>query len=455
MQDDMPLIGLYIGGVIKPKMELTLKNRGENDIVAKKSRSSNENVNSVAQSDFPKLPSPIAPPTVEELKAMQAKLEKLKKPLPKVFATYFGEDWKTQGDWYGRITSEWAVLCAMDAPRDHDIFWSQEHYRVRSFLGPHNLSSDSLRYWLHWRRTDDRRSLWNPNYAFRRQAEWDDHGEVYSMAHDGPDVWYLLDIRHEGVFEVSMYFFNKDGHQGMNRIRDYLVQVYESPQAWRGIFEDRPKFAKLAESQASKKSPLATSRVRDFWGGVHKKFVLTGPGSYFFKIDSNYSFNTILSSVMVRQVHGEPTWIAQLKKDQKEGMPNMADVLYLPPPFPEKMKSREGKQTIRLWQMLDMNQGSEAAILLQRKYRQLAYVAASRLAKNGEQETQLAKSLAWRFNMWDEEQRKEYDEIMLKGWKKYFQTKEDFRKMIGSNRKRFPTIYKEDYYDEAFYQNNH
>ncbi|MDR3111393.1 MAG: hypothetical protein LBU65_17115 [Planctomycetaceae bacterium] len=71
MPDGKPLIGLYIGSVIKPKDELRL-NKKDISKQGKKDKS-------VAKKDFPKLPSTIKPPTIEELKSMQAKLEKLSK----------------------------------------------------------------------------------------------------------------------------------------------------------------------------------------------------------------------------------------------------------------------------------------------------------------------------------------------------------------------------------------
>jgi hypothetical protein len=49
---------------------------------------------------------------------------------------------------------------------------------------------------------------------------------------DGPDMWYLLEIRNKGMFRIGMYFFNKDGHSGHNRLRDYLIEVYPSPRQW-------------------------------------------------------------------------------------------------------------------------------------------------------------------------------------------------------------------------------
>ncbi len=42
MADGMPLIALYIGGVIRPKSALTLKNESENDVAAKRRSAKNK-----------------------------------------------------------------------------------------------------------------------------------------------------------------------------------------------------------------------------------------------------------------------------------------------------------------------------------------------------------------------------------------------------------------------------
>lgn len=58
----------------------------------------------------------------------------------------------------------------------------------------------------------------------RRQAEWDDHGEAYSRTHEGPDLYCTLKVP-AVIFFLSLYDFNKDGHDGANRCRDYVVSV--------------------------------------------------------------------------------------------------------------------------------------------------------------------------------------------------------------------------------------
>jgi len=194
--------------------------------------------------------------------------------------------------------------------------------------------------------------------------------------------------------------------------------------------------------------PLERSRVCDFWGGVHKQFALKGPGSYFVKIDRNYSFNTILSAVMIRQIHGEPTTLLTI--NERNGMAMMQGVSYVPPPFPDKIDHEVGNLALYLWHLLN-DKYEYDSVKFQRFYRIKMYIASDRLAGEGEAVKQLAESIKWRLNQWDERQRKEYEEIMLQGWMEYFCANALHRELIKKNKESFPEIYKEIRYDESHY----
>ncbi|MDR1483308.1 MAG: hypothetical protein LBT09_00640 [Planctomycetaceae bacterium] len=160
-------VGFYGGGIIKPIKPYKLVDRKP-----LKTRFNKQKIFSVAQNNFPKLPSKIKPPTIEELKKMQVKLDRLRKPLPKVYAAYHGEDWKTQGDWIGRTFRDWAILCAVTAPFDHPILFTTQYYSVHEFIGPHHpQKGDTIRRWIHWIKTNNPKTLYDPWYGYRRQAE--------------------------------------------------------------------------------------------------------------------------------------------------------------------------------------------------------------------------------------------------------------------------------------------
>lgn len=237
-----------------------------------------------------------AAPSVGELNNWTRELSAANGDLGRPGAVTLGEDWKTKGDWMGRYGTRFAELCAMQAPFDQFVV-NDLSYQVSARLGMHpykdgkSYAQQGLRHWMHRERWDDGRVLWNPLLGYRRQADIDDNGEAYSMNYEGPDLWVGVRVP-AGAQRVSLYFFNKDGHDGANRVRDYLIDVKRGR-------ED------LAVSESD--PILARARVRDFWGGVYKSFAVQGPGDYFFIVRKNNSFNTILQGVFLDKISGPAT----------------------------------------------------------------------------------------------------------------------------------------------------
>jgi hypothetical protein len=424
------LVGFYGGGVVKSIKPFRLVDRKP-----AKTRFNIAPIFSVTKKDFAKLPLPIKPPTIDELKAMQTKLDNLIRPLPKEYADYYGEDWKTQGDWIGRAFRHWAVMCGAVAPLNHPVYFSDLTYTVNDFIGPNRRENDCARRWVHWLKTDNPRTLWDPFNGYRRQSEWDDHGEAYPISKDGPDLWYLLEIRHKGVFRVGMYFFNKDGHVGNNRLRDYMIEFYPTSHKWIK-FDEWKKFSIDAESTVSRMNPLEKSRVKDFWGGVYKQFIVTGPNNYFVKIDRNYSFNTIISAVMIDRLVGKPVSV------ERYGLPCFAQVPYNAPPIPESFSTSEGRQLMLVWNALENIYAKRNGMEKVRKARIAVYQAAVALSGTSDEILQLADSLKWQLNQWDEKQRKEHHEAMKRGFDRFFEVTPSLRQSIEDQKKGVPEVFK-------------
>jgi hypothetical protein len=433
--------GTYGGGLYQSKVDLRLHSRRLRDREATPVQ-----VDEADESYLPKFPTPPKPLTLDQLNAMESKLEQLQKPLPVPYASYFGEDWKTQGDWTGRIYREWAIACATESPFDDYFFHSNKYYDVKSSIGPnHPGQRDSIRLYNRGNNTNAK-TLWNQLNGVRRQGEWDDHGEVYPWHIDGPDIWYLLEIKHKGTFRISMYFVNPDGHGGNNRMRDYLIEFYPTDMIWESsrsrydtekkervtYFDLTPEIGRNGEKLARKIPPLVRSRVHDFWGGVHVQFVVTGPHNYLVKVDRNYSFNTIMSSVTVDQIFGEPTHHVK----RKFGISDIP-IPYEPPLFPEFYRQKEGRQIYDNWKKLDHAFGFEDGIELQRINRILLYQSANAMSKENEKDKlllRLSKTIKWRLNQWDDEQRKEWNETVQQAWKKLYDSNESIRKAADESK---------------------
>lgn len=242
----------------------------------------------------PKLPSSAKAPTLGEIDELLKPLSALKTPFQAGSALYEGDDWRTKGDWVGRYGREYTVLCAARAPLNHYVTLDSASYQADGFIGPHFQGEDSLRHWVHWVKTDNPNTLYDPVIGYRRQAEWDDHGETYPFEFEGPDVWAKVQVPN-GVHRLSLYFFNKDGLQGFNRARDYALEIRAG--------------AGYEDVKSAQNAPVvARARVRDFWNGVYKRFIVRGPAPYWVKVGRDGSFNTILSAVMLDKLSGPRTW---------------------------------------------------------------------------------------------------------------------------------------------------
>lgn len=236
------------------------------------------------------LPAVAAPPTEAELQDMIQKVGAAKAELQPGEGYYEGDDWRTWGDWVGRYGSRYAVLCASGSPLNHYIV-NDPSYKAEGSIGP-GFESNSLRHWIHWEKTDNPRVLYNPLLGFRRDGEWDDHAEALSFSVEGPDVWVKVTVP-AGTHRLSTYYFNKDGHDGNNRMRDYLLEL--------------KKGHATTVQEAEKLPTQAKSRVRDFWGGVYKRFVVQGPSTCWLKVGKNNSFNTTVCGVFLDKIAGPET----------------------------------------------------------------------------------------------------------------------------------------------------
>jgi hypothetical protein len=167
------------------------------------------------------------------------------------------------------------------------VGWIGQNYREKG---------DSLRNWVHWISSEDKRVLQCLHLGGRKQAEWDDHKEAYPMSLDGPHIYGTFQLP-PGRYLASFYFFNKDGHEGNNRLRDYVLSL-KTMLLPEGLFEKLEKNGVNAEKQFFQAKKGDHVRIKDFWGGVYKRFYVEVKQGEFVtvRIDANYSFNTIISA---------------------------------------------------------------------------------------------------------------------------------------------------------------
>ena len=316
--------GTYGGGLARLK----------GAVPAAKSASSLSAVSAKPQS-FPSLPAPAAPPTLAELNAILSDLAKVPfvPPEKQPAVVRLDDDWLTKGDCLGRYGRYWGCWCAICSPKNYEWGAGPEKVEKCAFIGPNCAKGDSLRYWVDCLYTENPNTLempptyyhsrilkgFNPQNLCRRQAVWDDHGEVYSIALDGPHLYCSLKIP-EGLYILSLYNFNMDGHygNGNTRFRDYRLSVRlyapEGKPRDTSRFTGRPSIRIHTPEEGNSgdirgfagQPELARGRMRDFWNGAYKRFLVRGPTEITIHQSRNHSFNTILAGVFLDLMDEHP-----------------------------------------------------------------------------------------------------------------------------------------------------
>jgi hypothetical protein len=267
-------------------------------------------------------PSPARAPDLAELNGLLKEVESVPAArLTNGAVVPLEDDWRTEGQWQGRYGRFWIVLCANWSPKN-DVWGAGWNVSYDARMGLNHDPGDSLRYWVQWLATDDNRCLeMSPTYLHsrvikklttwdvdRRESEWDDHGEEYPMNKDGPHIYCSLSIP-EGLFYLSLYEIDPNGHEWNNRFRDYQISIRLHP--GRASLDQRIGNTTIMRSfydiaEFDRKPELARARAHDFWGGVYKRFLVRGPARLTVQVNRNYSFNTILAGAMLDLVDELP-----------------------------------------------------------------------------------------------------------------------------------------------------
>jgi hypothetical protein len=259
----------------------------------------------------PPPPSPAKVPTIDDLNAMLAALHKVadNAPTTQPAVVDLPDDWCTQGNWLGRYGRYWACLCGMLAPGDFVWGTGAPNVQYAAVMGPDHKTGDALRYYIAAPYENDPRFLEMPTpYAdsrvqknlapagiTRRSATWDDHGEVYPRAIDGPDVYCTLTVP-SGAFYLSLYEANRTGHDTSGRIRDFFVSI-----------RDRPPGPKMSSITGfDKEFEFVRARVSCFYSGVWKRFQVRGPATLTIRIARNHSQNGNLGAMTLDAIDEYP-----------------------------------------------------------------------------------------------------------------------------------------------------
>ena len=236
---------------------------------------------------------------------------------------------------------------------------------------------------------------------------------------DGPDVWIAVKVKPEGPHRLSLYFYNKDGHEAMNRCRDYLIEVREycSPLPEKvAISSNAARLAGLPKSARSMdltnaipETVLARTRVKDFWGGVYKSVTVQGPGMFYIRVARHGSHNAIVSGVFVDTIP-EP------REDPKNLSPNIQmmyrRILYEAPDPGDAGKHPDLATAATLWEEAQDICGFTGGPEAYYPARLMAY----RQAINRKAPENLLGDWRWHLGIWTEQDRKTFSDSMVEIW---------------------------------------
>ncbi|MCE5216022.1 hypothetical protein LLH03_03220 [bacterium] len=133
-------------------------------------------------------------------------------------------------------------------------------------------AKEPSRLWVSAKRDGDPAAPWDPVGRSYRSANRDDCGERRAVG-EGPDLLVTLEVP-AGTHLLSLYFVNDHNYYEPNR--EYTVSITDAQQRLQALAE-----------------------VRDFGGGVYKRFAVSGPQKLLVRLWRNLSMNVLISGLFL------------------------------------------------------------------------------------------------------------------------------------------------------------
>lgn len=323
------------------------------------------------------------------------------------YAAYYGEDWKTRGNWYGIYGKQYALIGGADGAWDRLVAFDETKCQIRVFSG--NIGNRTRPVERIILPIEEKSQTWSllPQDKERTSSFWRLAGNIVPHNYDGPHLWLSVELKRPGLWFCTLYFIDSIKYTMAMRedewIRhDYLVEVYPRDSFWDTNL-GWEELAKRSEEYASITPPLAKTRVQNFSDGVHKRFVMVGPGSYLIRIDKNFGLPVELAGVMV-----DPAL-----PNGSRG--NGADFSAKTPSVVQP-KSPETLAVLDLWSALDYQIQQVQDVQNQRFLRIMAEQFATSVARRCPDDSaavSLKRAIEWQIPLWPADQ---YDE-----WQKWME----------------------------------
>ena len=176
------------------------------------------------------------------------------------------DDLTTRGDWVGKYGTFAYVLPGMVGysaiqggpgwPLEFNVGTANPRIRPAAWVSPFDCSRDA-------------RALFNPTRTSYTAGSFDDHGEDYG-AGKGPDLLVKVGVP-AGLYRLSLYFFEIDWAQ----------------------------YRALSLEIRSGNDLVWTGPVEDFFNGVYKRFLVTGPQDLEIRINKLDSVNAVVNGIFL------------------------------------------------------------------------------------------------------------------------------------------------------------
>lgn len=316
--------------------------------------------------DLPVAPMPENAQITQETLVQLAKNLSERAPLAVGSGAFYSLDRQTRGDWPLRYGNAGGELFSTGEER-----WMDEGLDFHFSTAPHLRDPNEADFftYTHWNTSDNPNVLQLPLKNIRRQSEFNDgtwQDDRYPPSFDGPDLWTRFSVP-EGLFRVSYYWFNKDAHSDVNRMRDHRVELFAP-----GV-------------NAFVEEPMARARLWNGWNGQYVSFAVRGPANFRVRFARDRSHGTQLQSFFFDRLGALPTQPKWLPARFK--MPLVTTQFDAGPPF---------SFALDLWEACNLAESRGVPCPLER-------LVAIRAAKSfGAPEALLA---AWRVQagVWDDE----------------------------------------------------
>jgi sugar lactone lactonase YvrE len=262
------------------------------------------------------------------------------------YAAFIGADYVTQRNWEGHYGKTYALIGGGSMPHDKLIAFDETLCKVRPFVGfvgnrtrpleritlvqshahhhhdthahvhdhghhdhdhsHHGVHEDHEEHGEHKEHEAPHEHHKNHESVAKNLTAWSSNGNTVPKTYDGQHLWCEVKLNKPGRYYLSLFFVDPDIISNKNP-RDYLIKILpEIPvPKIRTPKGDWQELGRRADEWAAEQTPLAVSRVTDFGNGVYQRFELAGAGTYYVKIDKNYSRKIDLCAIFIDRFEAE------------------------------------------------------------------------------------------------------------------------------------------------------